>query len=707
MSNQNQINYINFNFDVSAYRLLGRELITDRITALFEIVKNSYDANANRVSIEFYEANPKSLNSKIIIKDDGLGMDLSDIENKWMVIGTSSKRKERQSPSPYARKVSGKKGVGRFAVDKLGSKLVLKTKKSGTNQRICLETDWSYYAELETGQLTLDFSVKREFFTDIKNKYWFEDAPVDEQGTTLEITSLNDIWTEEDIKRAYKELSKIVSPNIKTLYPFKIFILAPSNGFQEEKEIKIDLVDFATEKIELNYNLQANTQQIIQSKNGELVKIDVEKRPFGLISIQLFYFNEEDKKRYKSFFKSDIDGIKIYRDGIITTPFAEYEADQNKQKDILGIDKRRYSGFFDRLSTRDLLGFVEISDEHNSEIIEATNRQDFVDNLAWQSLKSFIIEQVYQLEKYLKTEKKEKREQTKSELGSANDNLKSIKKSIANVKKNASPEVKKQLQNIEADLGKLQGAVNKSIKNYNKLEEETKQQENLFFSLVTLQTFAGMFSHMAQTTIGRIIGDAEYFNDNFPNEKFENRFKIISKRIFKELLNLRSGVSFMLKYAKSDNDIEEINLYDLLDNLFNSVYTDIFRVEKINSMLEIDKNLSINYNKKAIEDIFDNLISNSIKSLKNRADKTIKCSGIISSKEIILNFSDNGIGVKEEDRFRVFDIFYTTTAEEGGAGLGLFMVKTRIEAMQGEIEIVKNEFNPTGATFKITLPFQK
>ena len=126
---KNEDKFLKFNFDVSAFRLLGRELITDRITALFELVKNSYDSNANTATIEFININPISKESKIIIRDDGFGMDYSDIKNRWMVIGTSSKRRERTTPEPYNRIVSGKKGIGRFAVDKLGAKLILKTKK--------------------------------------------------------------------------------------------------------------------------------------------------------------------------------------------------------------------------------------------------------------------------------------------------------------------------------------------------------------------------------------------------------------------------------------------------------------------------------------------------------------------------------------------------------------------------------------------------
>ena len=161
---------LHFKFDVSTFRLLGRELITDRITALFELVKNCYDANANNVEITFEHLNPLSDKSRIIIKDDGLGMTFEDIRDKWMVIGTSSKRRNRTSPSPYNRVVAGKKGVGRFAVDKLGAKLIMKTKKSNSPVWNCLETDWTKYSEEEERQLKFDFerlSEEQKLFTDI------------------------------------------------------------------------------------------------------------------------------------------------------------------------------------------------------------------------------------------------------------------------------------------------------------------------------------------------------------------------------------------------------------------------------------------------------------------------------------------------------------------------------------------------------------
>jgi len=79
---------------------------------------------------------------------------------------------------------------------------------------------------------------------------------------------------------------------------------------------------------------------------------------------------------------------------------------------------------------------------------------------------------------------------------------------------------------------------------------------------------------------------------------------------------------------------------------------------------------------------------------------------IVEKDRFILYFSDNGCGIAEKDRDKIFDVFFTTTAEQGGAGLGLFIVKSRIEALNGKIELIENELKPTGTTFKIEFPFK-
>ena len=91
---------LKWRFDVSTFRLIGRDLITDRVTALFELVKNCYDANAQNVNVIFENVGAGKTDSVIRIEDDGYGMSFEDIRDKWMVIGTSSKRSHPYSPEP-------------------------------------------------------------------------------------------------------------------------------------------------------------------------------------------------------------------------------------------------------------------------------------------------------------------------------------------------------------------------------------------------------------------------------------------------------------------------------------------------------------------------------------------------------------------------------------------------------------------------------
>ena len=365
--------------------------------------------------------------------------------------------------------------------------------------------------------------------------------------------------------------------------------------------------------------------------------------------------------------------------------------------------------FFDKLSSRDLLGWVDIAEDRNPEIIDATNRQDFVDNDAWRELKFFVIEQIQKIEEYLKLRKNQTREKTKSEFNSASNDIGIIRQEINRlIQSSQSEENKKQLEDVSKKLSKAQASVNKGLSDFQRLEDEKKQQENLLFSLVSLQTYAAMLSHITRTSIGRIKRQAEYISKwIFSSEKNQICQKY-GKYIFKEMNNLDRAVDFMLKYAKDDQCFTEINVKEALDNIFYNIYADEFARRGIHALLELNKELTIIYNLKAFEDIFDNLISNSLKALKNiEGEKIIKCSGIVEKNQLVIFFSDNGVGIKEEDKFRIFDVFYTTTADFGGAGLGLFIVKSRLESMQGSIEVIDNELKPTGVTFKIVLPFKK
>ncbi len=700
-------NPLYWKFDISTFQLLGRELITDRITALFELVKNCYDANATKVYVEFYNINPLSGDSKIVIRDNGLGMSFTDVRDKWMTIGTGSKRVARLSPPPFNRRVVGKKGVGRFAVDKLGSKLVMKTTQKDSSDVTCLETDWSVYEKLLQES---DRNISPEgtpLFTEIANKCWTENEVEKNtsQGTRLEITNIRDTWTEQDIKIAYSELSKLVSPLVKPPKPFDIFLHAPNFGFDNQL-VTNNAIQYATIEATLGFDAAKGTQEVLKSENGILKNINIPKPSFGFVKFKLYYFDQAAKKKYKaSFVDAQIDGIKIYRDGIITTPFAEYENTNEKKRDILSIDKRRYSGFFDKVSSSDLLGILEITDEANPEIKEATNRQDFVDNPQYRELKQFIIDQLSQLEEYKISLRTKATKTTKTELKVAYDNLVNITNVVRDIKKRVPIELKGSIELLEKQTRKIQIDVKKGVSAYQQLEKEQIEDKNLYLSLMSLQDYAVEIAHVVKTSIGKIKSSAEFFNRQFPNIDFNDQFKKSSKRIFNEMMKLDSVINFLLSYARSNIDFKEINFKDIIENLLLDAYAHIFADEKIEAEIDIKGTFKIVHNQKFFEDIFENLISNSVKALKNQSHKQIKCTGLVEDDKFVIYFSDNGTGIAEEDKHRVFNIYFTKTAEDGGAGIGLYIVKTRIESMKGTVEVIENEFKPHGATFKIVLPF--
>ena len=228
---------LKWRFDVSTFRLIGRDLITDRITALFELVKNCYDANATEVEVSFENVGidagtADKSRGRITIKDNGFGMSFEDIRDKWMVIGTSNKRKNPISPAPFFRRCVGEKGIGRFAVDKLGDKVNIITKRSNSDGWLNVEIDWNLYYN----QANDDGGI--QLFTDIENRYeYIPSSNTEESGTTLIIENVREIWSEDDVKRFIREASKIVSPYANLNPPFQIRVLAP------EFAIKIEVIE--------------------------------------------------------------------------------------------------------------------------------------------------------------------------------------------------------------------------------------------------------------------------------------------------------------------------------------------------------------------------------------------------------------------------------------------------------------------------------
>ncbi len=134
---------LNFKTNSRHISQLGRELVTDFVTALVELIKNSYDADAYGVKIILDK--PNTPQSRIILIDTGSGMTQDAFEKKWMVIGTNNKITEPFTPN--GRKKSGKKGIGRFSVERLAEKVNIYS-FTDSEEPFKVEINWNKFEDI-------------------------------------------------------------------------------------------------------------------------------------------------------------------------------------------------------------------------------------------------------------------------------------------------------------------------------------------------------------------------------------------------------------------------------------------------------------------------------------------------------------------------------------------------------------------------------
>jgi len=705
--------YFNWEFDVNTFKLIGSELISDKFTAIIELVKNSYDANATEVRINFIDAH-EPLDGSITINDNGIGMSKNDIVTKWMRIGTNSKRVREYSQDPLNRILLGEKGIGRFAIEKIASYITLETQQNNSNIIHSLEIDWNQYEKHNK----LD---NPPLLTEIKNKYTSKNNLESKNncGTTLFFKNLKESWTSTDISRLRRELAKLVSP-LQEKYnsnTFKIYVKETEQkgvllDVSEYEEIRNDSLSYASKVYKIDFNSNQNIQEELHF-NDDAKQMETINSPiynFGPIKMHIYFFDKSDKSKFKLAFKRNdlaIDGFKIYRDGVLATPFVEIASSEegvDKYRDILGIDKRRWSNFFGKISSHDFIGLIEISKKNNAGIKDLTNRQDFEDTQEYKDFKKFIIDQLQQIEKELEEAKSEERKNQKVKLDQAVEDIKNVKKSLESLSKISPDSVKEQIKPMFSALKIVSDTIKLGSQEIKDLKNDLQKQEEVYFSLMSLQEYAADIAHMVRNSLDKIIGYAYYLKDELiGNELFEE-----AHLLHTEMLKLNEDVNYMLKYAESGDDLKEFDVAGLIIKAFNA-HKKKFDKNGISFEIPKPETFIIVHNETLLRDVFNNLINNSMRAL-NKTDsqkKIIRCSSYRENSKYIILFSDNGIGIAEDIKAKIFDRYFTTNKDDGGSGLGLFIVKNNLKTFQGTIELMESEFKEKGCTFKITIPIKE
>lgn len=379
----------NFKISAALKDLIGKELITDEFVAVFELVKNSFDANATKVEVIF-ENNYEEKNARIVIKDNGKGMNYDDLRNKWLFVAYSAKRTGKENDD-YRDKIkpqrvfAGAKGVGRFSCDRLGKQLNMISIKDEANPKI--ENLIVHWEDFENADEKEFVNIKVTHTELQENPYNIK------HGTILEITGLRDNWNRDRILKLKKSLAKLINPNQgNDSDKFDIEIIA-------KDELNLDKAPNVKGKVRADWDtvngyikntifetLEIKTSNILVqiSPNGDFIETTLqdrgdliyylkEKNPFndlGNISIYLFQLNRTAKSNFTKVM--GIEPVKygsvfMYKNGFRVYPYGE------PGEDLLLIDNRKQQGYNRNLGTRDLIGRIEINGDQ-SQLKETTSR---------------------------------------------------------------------------------------------------------------------------------------------------------------------------------------------------------------------------------------------------------------------------------------------------------------------------------------------
>lgn len=400
--------------------IVGKDLITDRYIAIFELVKNSYDARATEVIVSFNRGEDTQegfgkidKHGKIYIVDNGCGMSKDDLQNKWLFLAYSDKQEGKaealESENDNAvrrlknRVFVGSKGIGRFSSDRLGSLIRIITKVENEDFEHEIVVDWD------------------EFDKNLKNK--FEDIPVEYKTsknltrkdvssyTIIEISHLREDWNDEMLNGVKEKLRRLKNPFVETddlliycgldIFNLKDDFIGSSNTaitsniaeVIKEKSINIT-AKIKGKNIRITLTDRGKTIYKIQSTANEALLRNVDG-----IDISINYLTISAKStftRRMGVEPVNYGNIFIYRNGFHVSPYGEFDSD------LFSLNSRKTQGYNRYLATRELIGFISISDSRNYFKETSSRNNGFIQNGYFQALEEFYMDFIQRpLERYV------------------------------------------------------------------------------------------------------------------------------------------------------------------------------------------------------------------------------------------------------------------------------------------------------------------
>lgn len=721
---------LSFKISSALKDIIGRDLISDDYVAIFELVKNSYDAHATTVKVIFLDI--YSDNAKIIIEDDGKGMNYKDIKNKWLFVAYSAKR-EGLEDNDYRDKIyqnrvfAGAKGIGRFSCDRLGKNLKLETTKRTSDKIEILRVDWQEFEK----------SMKEEFVEiPVKHTFKRKNTSKLKKGTRLEISNLRSSWDKHKLSKLKASLSKLINPGKDaSARDFQIHLTCEEEGYFNERvdNFIFETLEIKTSTVDVNISEDGKIITSELKDGGTRIYRITESNAYPLlrdISVKLFYLNKAAKLTFghrMGVSTREYGSIFLYKNDIRIYPFGEFG------EDPLKLDSRKAQKPSIYIGNKDLIGRIEIKGR-NTEFKETSSRGDgFSKNDTYESFLSFLIEKVIsRLERYVidvqkwgdgsflsvedslddqnELEIKAKITALISKLTNSEDLIDvDYEENFLNLYTDSQSEsalsLVKNLFRLAKNTGneKILEAANRTEQRVNelysalieaRLAAETaskslaeKESENLFLKSIKSQDLDEVVSFLHHIGISSGIVD-NYLTGLY--NRINSGQRVEPKKIL-EILDIvvfeNKKIQNISKFATKANfklytDAIEINLglylKEYVQNIVAMATNDGIRLSFVN---EKKQEVLRKFRPIEINILVDNLFSNAKKAGATRFD--IRLSE--EASKTIMSFSDNGKGIEAERVDQIFDLGHTSTTQ--GSGIGLYHVKEIVKRINGLIRV--------------------
>jgi signal transduction histidine kinase len=697
--------------------LLGEELIKSPVMAIYELIKNGYDADATIVDVTF--KNIESLdNATISVQDTGTGITEETLRNVWFEPGTDFRKpineegvRQIKRSHVYKRIPMGEKGIGRFAVHKLGNRIRMISRPAVPR----LGKDEKFAGlDLLNYELVIDIDWRRfsqsKYLEDVSIKWKKRENPESfrfkkNSGTFIEISDLKEEWTRGMARQLKRQTISMLSPKndpskfkinldfgnswldnfpeteqILEKSPYKLtalidsdynltfeyyFSLAnnPSIGTRIINEKIKDNID----KTKYNRNIKGELKQFFRSflrvkqyeqeKAEELIDVfEKQKLPYGSLMLELYSFDLDsaslkDTLGSPSLVKEllrDHAGIKVFKGDLRVYDYGD------PGNDWLGLDLKRIQNK-EWFSNNQNIGYVYLDSASSSSLIEKTNREGFIENYAFDHfrllldflLSEFKAERQNDREKWLKYNKK-------GPTSTLENRISGFREIVENA--DLSNDEKKQQILEEAE----------------KIEQQYEQDK----STLLIPASVGMTASFAMHEIEKLVPRMQETVSADPVNKLK-----ITDQVF-ELKDYVDGILSVMK--KGSN--KPVLIREAINQALNN-YTSRLKHRNVHIESHYDPNAeTIICDKRLLITMLMNLIDNSIYWLDTiyKPNKSIYFSTKRKGKSVSLLVVDNGPGFRDkvEDLVRPF-----FSRKEGGIGIGLYLLDT-VMIQYGRLNII-------------------